>query len=36
VLGSSGRRDFLTTAAPGRQNGLVASFWGAEVMFLAA
>jgi glutamate racemase len=36
VLGSSGRRDFLTTASPGKQNGLVASFWGAEVMFLAA
>jgi glutamate racemase len=36
VLGSNGGRDFLTTAAPGRQNGLVASFWGAEVMFLAA
>ena len=36
ALGASARRDFLTTAAPGKQNGLVASFWGSEVMFLAA
>jgi len=35
-LGSSGRRDFLTTGAPGPQSDLVAQFWGAPLTFTAA
>jgi glutamate racemase len=31
--GSSGERRFLTTGRPGAQNGLVATFWGAPVVF---
>ena len=34
--GSSGLRRFLTTGAPGPQNGLVASFWGEPLAFEAA
>lgn len=36
VTGSSGRRRFLTTGAPGEQNGLVAAFWGGPLRFEAA
>ena len=32
-LGSSARRDFLTTGAPGPQSDLVAQFWGAPLTF---
>ena len=32
-LGSSSRRDFLTTGAPGPQSDLVAQFWGAPLTF---
>src|SRR5690606_54729 len=32
-LGSSGRRDFLTTGTPGPQSDLVAQFWGAPLTF---
>lgn len=32
-LGSSGRRAFLTTGAPGRQSDLVSQFWGGAVTF---
>ncbi|MDZ4365340.1 aspartate/glutamate racemase family protein [Brevundimonas sp.] len=35
-LGSSGRRDFLTTGQPGAQSDLVAQFWGAPLTFDAA
>lgn len=35
-LGSSGRRDFLTTGTPGPQSDLVAQFWGAPLTFAAA
>jgi glutamate racemase len=31
--GSGGARRFLTTGEPGPQNGLVASFWGAPIVF---
>jgi glutamate racemase len=34
--GTSGARRFLTTGAPGKQNGLVEAFWGAPVMFESA
>src|SRR5690606_34669768 len=34
--GAGGARRFLTTGAPGEQNGLVASCWGAPVQFEAA
>lgn len=36
ATGSSGLRRFLTTGAPGEQNGLVAAFWGGPVRFEAA
>lgn len=36
ALGRSGRRDFLTTGAPGPQSDLVARFWGAPLSFAAA
>ena len=36
VLGEGGRRDFLTTGAPGAQSGLVAQFWGAPLTFQPA
>src|SRR5215217_8213143 len=36
VSGGSGERRFLTTGAPGEQNGLVAAFWGAPLRFEAA
>jgi glutamate racemase len=32
-MGSSGARRFLTTGAPGPQNGLVAAFWGEPLRF---
>jgi len=35
-LGSSGRRDFLTTGRPGPQSELVSQFWGAPLTFAAA
>lgn len=35
-LGSSARRDFLTTGTPGPQSDLVAQFWGAPLTFEAA
>ena len=35
-LGSSGRRDFLTTGTPGPQSDLIARFWGAPLSFDAA
>ena len=35
-LGASGKRRFLTTGAPGEQNGLVATFWGGPLRFEAA
>lgn len=35
-LGSSGRRDFVTTGAPGPQSDRVARFWGAPLTFGAA
>jgi glutamate racemase len=35
-LGSSGRRDFLTTGAPGPQSDMVGQFWGAPLSFSAA
>jgi len=35
-LGSSARRDFLTTGTPGPQSDLVAQFWGAPLTFDAA
>lgn len=35
-LGSSGRRDFLTTGTPGPQSELVGQFWGAPLTFAAA
>ena len=35
-LGSSGRRDFLTTGTPGPQSDLVGQFWGAPLTFSAA
>lgn len=35
-LGSSGRRDFLTTGTPGPQSDLVGQFWGAPLTFTAA
>ena len=35
-VGSSGLRRFLTTGEPGRQNALVASFWGEPLVFEAA
>ena len=35
-LGSSGRRDFLTTGTPGPQSDLIARFWGAPLTFDAA
>jgi glutamate racemase len=34
--GSAGLRRFLTTGAPGRQNGLVSTFWGGPLAFEAA
>jgi glutamate racemase len=34
--GTSGTRQFLTTGAPGPQNGLVESFWGGPLRFEAA
>jgi glutamate racemase len=34
--GSSGERRFLTTGAPGPQNGVVSAFWGETVVFEAA
>ena len=34
--GSSGERRFLTTGAPGPQNGMVEAFWGAPLRFEAA
>jgi glutamate racemase len=34
--GRSGARTFLTTGEPGVQNGHVAAFWGAPVMFESA
>ena len=34
--GSSGQRLFLTTGAPGPQNGIVEAFWGAPLRFDAA
>jgi glutamate racemase len=34
--GSSGARRFLTTGKPGPQNGLIAEFWGAPLVFEAA
>jgi glutamate racemase len=34
--GSSGRRRFLTTGRPGKQNGLVERFWGEPLMFEGA
>jgi glutamate racemase len=34
--GSSGARRFLTTGAPGQQNGLVEAFWGGPLRFEAA
>jgi glutamate racemase len=34
--GSAGERRFLTTGAPGLQNGIVEAFWGGPVMFEAA
>jgi glutamate racemase len=34
--GASGLRRFLTTGAPGPQNGLVSTFWGAPLTFEAA
>ncbi len=34
--GSSGERRFLTTGAPGPQNGIVGGFWGETVVFEAA
>lgn len=36
VLGENGRRDFLTTGAPGAQSGLVSQFWGAPLTFQPA
>lgn len=35
-LGSSGRRDFLTTGAPGPQTERVSQFWGAPLSFQSA
>ena len=35
-VGTSGRRTFLTTGAPGAQNALVETFWGAPLRFEAA
>ncbi|MEH6663586.1 MAG: aspartate/glutamate racemase family protein [Brevundimonas sp.] len=35
-IGSSGRRTFLTTGAPGPQSALVSQFWGAPLTFDAA
>jgi glutamate racemase len=35
-LGSSGRRDFLTSGAPGPQSEMVSQFWGAPLTFDAA
>ncbi|RZJ82832.1 MAG: glutamate racemase [Brevundimonas sp.] len=35
-LGSTARRDFLTTGAPGPQSDLVAQFWGAPLTFQPA
>jgi glutamate racemase len=35
-LGSSGRRDFLTSGTPGPQSELVSQFWGAPLTFAAA
>lgn len=35
-LGGSGRRDFLTTGAPGPQSDRVSQFWGAPLTFVAA
>ncbi|MNT45710.1 glutamate racemase [compost metagenome] len=35
-LGSSARRDFLTTGTPGPQSDLIARFWGAPLSFDAA
>ena len=34
--GRSGERRFLTTGAPGPQNGIVEAFWGGPVMFESA
>ena len=34
--GSSGQRRFLTTGAPGPQNGIVSAFWGGTVVFEGA
>jgi glutamate racemase len=34
--GSSGERRFLTTGAPGPQNGIVSAFWGETVVFEGA
>jgi glutamate racemase len=34
--GSGGKRRFLTTGTPGRQNGLVSTFWGSALDFEAA
>ena len=34
--GDGGTRRFLTTGAPGAQNGLVAAFWGGPLSFEAA
>ena len=34
--GSSGERRFLTTGAPGPQNGIVSAFWGGTLVFEAA
>jgi glutamate racemase len=35
-LGSSGRRDFLTSGTPGPQSDMVSQFWGAPLSFTAA
>lgn len=35
-IGRSGERRFLTTGAPGAQNGIVSAFWGAPVVFEGA
>jgi glutamate racemase len=34
--GQGGERRFLTTGAPGPQNGVISAFWGAPVLFEAA
>jgi glutamate racemase len=35
-LGTSGRRDFLTSGTPGPQSDMVSQFWGAPLTFAAA